>query len=285
MYNKASFIPKWVIKFVKSILLKDFVSKSDEKILADIIINSTNVNYSTLNIININSVNVVVNNNENIFNLLDVNCLKRSTHVINNDNHVIQSNEYMFIICLNGSISIKCFKKGLKITNTVYKGEAFSIHSTLRHVTTTKDKNLHLAVIKYDVNCPFIHFKNTVYSEDSFVYNLFSGYNFALFRLYDSYDNKVEDVLITHDNIYNENMKQKNVLGIKSLLCEHSIPQKISLDCIPKSNVKYGTEIAELSLDNETLNNVFNFITSKDVYSNSGNRYKYLLTYGVLCYE
>ncbi|ABQ43601.1 hypothetical protein [Tanapox virus] len=285
MCNKASFIPKWVIKFVKSILLKDFVSKSDEKILADIINNFTNIDHSMLNIININSVHVIINNDESSFNLSNVDCLKNSTHVVKNDNCIIQSNEYMFVICLNGSISIECLKKGLKITSTIYKGEAFSIHSTLKHVTTTKDKNLHLAVIKYDVNCPFIHFKNTVYSEDSFVYNLFSGYNFALFRLYDNYNNKVEDILITNNNVYNENMRIEKVLGIKSLLYKHSILQKIYLDYIPKSNVKYISEIVDLSLDKETLNSVFNFVNSKSVYSNSGNKYKYFLTYGVLCYE
>ncbi|AAL69861.1 SPV122 hypothetical protein [Swinepox virus] len=277
-----------VIKCIKNIISKDTVSSMDEYLLKTIIDEYIDNNYvSVSSILSINSLTVNCDNQvDNIINLKDVD-IKPHRLIDHHNDYTLESNEYIFALCLKGKTTVKCNTSTKSISNAIKRGEAFVLNLKTKYTTVTHTKQLHLAVIMYRTTCPFVYYRNIVFSEDNCLYDIFSGYRFALFRLFDTNDTLLEDVIILNGTYYNSlSMKKSDIINIKTLLRKYNIQlNNTSIDYVPRNYHKDSKEAVELSLDNNTVMHISDGTYTRDIYSLLGTKYKLLFAYGVICYN
>ncbi|AVI09621.1 hypothetical protein [Sheeppox virus] len=278
-----------IVKYIKALLLKENISESDKSIIKTIINESIYPHNYVYNILDFNSLTINFNTCEerNIIDFKDVN-IKPQRFISYYKDYILESSEYMFIVCLKGETIIKCYNNNVISSNKVQKGEAFTLNIKTRYSIITKNRDLHLAIITYTTIYPLIYYKNIVFSKDSSLYNIFSGYKFALFRISSNDDKVLEDIIILNGRYYYSNSMEKvNIINIKTLLDKYNI--KINsftqIDYIPKSSHKACVEALELSLDDVTIRQIYDGTSFKDVCSISGIKYKIVILYCVLCYN
>ncbi|QHR82665.1 concanavalin-like precursor [Brazilian porcupinepox virus 1] len=273
-----------VIKYVEKTISKEFITNNDEKILENIINESLGIENYVSKILSVNSVITNVNNPINSFNLKDVNILPYNGLVNYNDS-ILQFNNYILVLCLKGSVSVEFLSKKVNVMKTIKRGDCYTFSVLTTNITHILNPNLHLVVISYINNHPFIHYKNIVFSQDNILYEIFSGYIFTLFRLYDNND-KIEEIIIVNGKYYDDMFKKRNdIVSVNSLLLKYGIITCGSLiDCIPNCN-KSSLEIIELSLDNKIINNMSEYVRKISLYSKTGKKFTSVLLYGIICHS
>ncbi len=221
----------------------------------------------------------------NTFCIKDEN-LSRTSNIFYHNNILIENNEYYFVVCLIGNLYLSYSTGTVSSTIRISEGEVFMLSISANYFMTTEDTDMKLLVIRCNIERPFIHFVNTVFCEDSAIYDKYSGYNFALFRLKDEVDNIVEDVIITRGKICSsKSMEEISCYNIKRLLSDYSLDDTSHLpDHVPKN--KYRTDrsdVIELAVNYEDVNKIMSLVTPKTVYSSLGKKFKSYIVYGVAC--
>ncbi|AYC44679.1 hypothetical protein [Moosepox virus GoldyGopher14] len=277
-------VPNYIIGYVTKLLTKEYISQHDENKIKKIINETINEEHSALKILSIYSLTVNISDINNSFNLIEDISYKRCPTINYYNGYTLQSNDYIYVLCLQGKACIEVFNKESLCTYDISKGDIFTMNYNSNHLVKTNDKNLRLAIIMYTSNFPFIHYKNLVFSEDSFIYNTFSGYKFALVRLFDESDTLLEDIILANGRFYNSDFTKKNkIINIKNLLTKYDI-NNFNIDYIPKNDsINTSLEIVELSLDNNTIKGISDGTYTKNIYSSDGIKYKLLISYGVIC--
>ncbi|AGU99807.1 m124R [Myxoma virus] len=278
-------VTSYVVDYMKK-LSQDEVLTGDEEDLVKTIINEF-TQENVVEILNITSVAVNLTNlNEyNVIDFKDVN-IKPQRIIEHYGNYTVESNEYVFVLCVEGTATMEGANDDSKQTYSIKKGDAVNVNLKTKYKILTNDKNLQLVVVAYVSRCPFVHYKNVVFSEDSVVFDAFVGCRFALFRLVSDYDEEIlEDILVLNGTYYHScSMKKANIISLKSILTKYSL-YPIELDYVPNSGHPTELELLELSLDEDTVQAISNGTSYKQTCSLSGTRYKLLIVYGVTCYS
>ncbi|AAF15012.1 m124R [Myxoma virus] len=274
-----------VVDYMKKLSQDELLTDDEEELVKTIINEFTQEN--AVEILNITS--VVVNlPNLNEYNVIDFKdaVIKPRQLIEHYGKYTFESNEYMFVLCINGAGRMEGSNDDSKQTYSIKKGDAVNVNLKTKYRILTDDKNLQLIVVTYTSRCPFVHYKNVVFSEDSSVFDAFVGCRFALFRLVSDYSEEIlEDLLILNGVYYHScSMKKANIISLKSIVTKYGLCP-IELDYVPNSGHPTELELLELSLDEDTVQAISNGTCYKETCSLSGIRYKLFIVYGVTCYS
>ncbi|AAF18007.1 gp124R [Rabbit fibroma virus] len=274
-----------VIEYMKKLSQNELLTDDEEELVKTIINEFTQEN--VVEILNITSVTVNLTNlnGYSVIDFKDVN-IKPQRIIEHYGNYMFESNEYAFVLCVGGTSRMESENSDSKQAYSIKKGDAVNVNLKTKYRILTNDKNLQLVVLTYVSRCPFVHYKNVVFSEDSIVFDAFVGCRFALFRLVSDYDGEIlEDILILNGTYYHScSMKKANIISLKSILTKYSL-YPIELDYVPNSGHPTELELLELSLGEETVQAISNSTNYRETCSLSGIKYKLFVVYGVTCYS
>ncbi|AFB76945.1 concanavalin-like precursor [Cotia virus SPAn232] len=282
---KYFYLTKNIIKHIDGIIEKGIFIEDDSIYFKKLLNNLFGYN----DICNISNMSLVLLDKKNYihsFKFDKINILPRYEYT-KRDNSIIEANNYIFCICLEGSVFIEQNNKYSNFIKIINRGECFILNTLSDYLIHTFDPRLKLVVVSYVSLYPFIHYNNKIIcSVDENLYEIFDGYRFAIFSLFDENNISIERIIAVNGKYYDiKTLSELDIFGLNSILIKYNIVTNYLLlnsMYYQKTNLHILNNILN---DNKIFNDLINNTQRIYAYSNDSKLYSIMLVYGIMNYN
>ncbi|APG58345.1 hypothetical protein BTW14_gp154 [BeAn 58058 virus] len=278
---KHIYLPNNILKHIDIIISKNNFIGDDLNYLKHLLNNLFGYNV-ICEITKISLLTLQKDNYLHSFTFDDANILPKTVYY-KHENSIIEPNNYIFCICLEGSVCVEQTNKSSNFVKIINRGECFILNMLSKYIIHTFDPKLKLVIIPYNTLSPFIHYDKIICSEDKNIYEIFDGNRFALFCLFDEDNVNLESIIILNGKYYNiTTLSEIDIFGLNSVLLKYNIyTNYLHYNSMFYQETNIQT-IYDILNENNIFDNLIHNTKRSYVYSSDLKRYSIMLVYGIM---